>query len=532
MRRVCSEIGRIGLLAVLGIALWAWPAAAENGKTIDVPPETEPGQAEEGTEKTAEEILSDIQKEDRITKQRNAFLSETYTKSGIALYQQLNYDAAKNEFDKALEFDPNNITAKENLRKTETILGLRDARFNRILDRIVEERQVERGLAYHETKVAFAGARELMENQQYVEAIERFERVRELVKWISPYFSKDELEPYASQTEDFIVTAQKAEQARQEEARRRQREKADEVARMRASKHQQREEMRIEILLRQGRDLLAEARYAEAQSLGEQVLALDPRNKEALALRDIAFEAGLADSSDEAAKTTDEETRRTWLEVAIAQIPHSELMVYPGNWAEIIKREVQSIGATEETEPPWMQGLRNTLEDRVTFDFVETPLRDVVAFLQQITDANIVLDEDAVADLANPEVTLKVTDMKLSLALDWVLGGVDLKYALQGESIYISTEENVGGSALLKLYDVTDVTLEVKDFPGNLQMLRDRVGTSVGSSGGGAATDVGADWEDWGEDGDASESTFTPDRLIEFIKRTIAPGTWDDVMTE
>lgn len=526
MRRVCSEIGRIGLFVVLGIALWACPAAAENGKTID----TSPGLDQDETEKTAEEILKERREKDRIIRQLNAFQSETYTKSGIVLYEQLNYDEAKNEFDKALEYDPNNITAKEYLRKTETIRGLRDARFSGILSRIVEERQVERELAYHETKVAFAGARELMEDHQYVEAIERFERVRELVKWISPYFSKDELEPYASQTEAFITAAKKAEKTRQEAERLRQRKQATEVARMRAEKHEQREEMRVEILLRQGRDLLAEARYAEAQSLGERVLALDPLNKEALALRDIAFEAGLADGSEETAKTSVEETRLTWWDVRKAQIPHSDLMVYPDNWAEIIKRELQSIGATEEDEPPWMDGLRRTLQDRVTFDFVETPLRDVVAFLQQITGANIVLDEDAIADLANPEVTLKVSDMKLSQALEWVLGGVDLKYALQGESIYISTEQNVGGASVLKLYDVTDVTLEVKDFPGNLQMLRDRVGTSVGSGGGRASGDVGADWQDWDEGGDTSESTFTPDRLIRFIMKTIAPGTWEEVV--
>ncbi|NQT19689.1 MAG: hypothetical protein HQ592_08285, partial [Planctomycetes bacterium] len=214
-----------------------------------------------------------------------------------------------------------------------------------------------------------------------------------------------------------------------------------------------------------------------------------------------------------------------------AQIPHSRLMVYPDNWAEIIKRTIDPIGTAEEEDPAWMEELRGTLEERVTFDFVETPLRDVVAFLQQITGANIVLDEEAVAELANPDVTLKVAEMKLSLALDWVLEGVDLKYALQGESIYISTEQKVGGKPQLKLYDVTDVTLEVKDFPGNLLKLRDRVGTSLGGGTGGS-TEVGADWDDWNGGEDTGESTFTPERLIEFIKRTIAPGTWDDAGME
>ncbi len=179
-----------------------------------------------------------------------------------------------------------------------------------------------------------------------------------------------------------------------------------------------------------------------------------------------------------------------------------------------------------------MDKLKGKLEQKVSFDFAETPLRDVVTFLQEVTNATIFLDEKAMADLDDPLVTLKVNEMKLSQALDWILVSVDLKYALKDEAIFISTEEEVGGDAILKLYDVTDVILEIRDFPGNLAMLRDRVGTSSSTGGGGAGVDLGdQDWgPGWGEgDGGSKGGTFTADSLIKFIKDTIAPGTWQDV---
>lgn len=116
--------------------------------------------------------------------------------------------------------------------------------------------------------------------------------------------------------------------------------------------------------------------------------------------------------------------------------------------------------------PPWLSDIRKTLALKISFDFIETPLRDVVHFLQSITNATIILDPKAVKELANPEVTLKVTDMKLGLALDWILSMVDLGYAYADGAIYISSEQRVSKKASLKLHHVTNVSVEVRDGPG------------------------------------------------------------------
>ncbi|HUU95490.1 MAG TPA: von Willebrand factor type A domain-containing protein, partial [Phycisphaerae bacterium] len=72
--------------------------------------------------------------------------------------------------------------------------------------------------------------------------------------------------------------------------------------------------------------------------------------------------------------------------------------------------------------------LQQKLQQKISFDFVETPVQDVVTFLKQVSNTDIVLDGKAIAALPNSEVTLKVTDMSLAQALDWITRMVGLEY--------------------------------------------------------------------------------------------------------
>ncbi|MDA1138897.1 MAG: hypothetical protein O3B01_09970 [Planctomycetota bacterium] len=94
-----------------------------------------------------------------------------------------------------------------------------------------------------------------------------------------------------------------------------------------------------------------------------------------------------------------------------------------------------------EPEPEWKEQIRRQMDKRISFDFVDTPLPDVVAFLSNLTNTNMVLDP-AFGDDRIP-VTLKVTDMKIYSAIDWILRIVNLSYAIADEAIFISTPERL-----------------------------------------------------------------------------------------
>ena len=78
---------------------------------------------------------------------------------------------------------------------------------------------------------------------------------------------------------------------------------------------------------------------------------------------------------------------------------------------------------------------------------------------------NIVLDPEVLADDPGA-ITMTVADMQLRNVLDFVMIQTGLRYSMQDEAIYVSTEEGLRGDVLMKIYDISDLTLPLTSFPG------------------------------------------------------------------
>ena len=103
----------------------------------------------------------------------------------------------------------------------------------------------------------------------------------------------------------------------------------------------------------------------------------------------------------------------------------------------------------------WRDQIMKQMQKRISFDFVDTPLPDVVAFLKNLTGINMILDTAAVSGADTP-ITLKETDMRLDAAMDWILRLVDLKYAIREEAIFISTHDRISLKSATLAYDLRD----------------------------------------------------------------------------
>jgi hypothetical protein len=162
----------------------------------------------------------------------------------------------------------------------------------------------------------------------------------------------------------------------------------------------------------------------------------------------------------------------------------------------------------------WKQEIYQSLQRRVSFEFVDTPLSEAVRFLQTVSGANIILDPQALEG-NDPAITLKIENMNLDNALKWITQLAGLTYGLQDGVIFISTPDRLKGDIIMKIYDVSDLTLAITDFPGPDFAL------SVGGV------------EDVGGEGfilmqpDAEEGTMSAEDIVEMIRNMI-PG-WDDV---
>ena len=82
---------------------------------------------------------------------------------------------------------------------------------------------------------------------------------------------------------------------------------------------------------------------------------------------------------------------------------------------------------------------------RIRFDFVETPLQDVLAFISSLSEVTIVLDREAVRETA-PTVTLRVADMRLDHAFRWVCRHAGLAYTLRDEALFVSRPERLAAA--------------------------------------------------------------------------------------
>ncbi len=153
------------------------------------------------------------------------------------------------------------------------------------------------------------------------------------------------------------------------------------------------------------------------------------------------------------------------------------------------------------------------LTQKVTVDFKEASIDSVADFLRQITGANIVV-APAVSALGST-ITLKASDMSLGNVLTWVktLAGIHIGF-IHG-AIFLSDKE-IAGDTVTRLYDVSDLVLVIKDFPGPELALN----APSGMAGGGAKLLVPKE--------EPSSTSPTTDELVEMIKKVVRPGEWKD----
>ncbi|MBA2481063.1 MAG: hypothetical protein H0V44_10390 [Planctomycetes bacterium] len=107
--------------------------------------------------------------------------------------------------------------------------------------------------------------------------------------------------------------------------------------------------------------------------------------------------------------------------------------------------------------------LANSMSEKITVEFVETPILEVVDFLRKVSSCNFVCDPTVAA--SNAVITLKADKMELRNVLTWVTKMSGLHSGYVNEAIYLS-EKPIVGETRTTLYDVSDLVMPIKDFPG------------------------------------------------------------------
>lgn len=153
---------------------------------------------------------------------------------------------------------------------------------------------------------------------------------------------------------------------------------------------------------------------------------------------------------------------------------------------------------------------------KVSLDFRETPLQDVIDFIREMTQINFVIDQKVYEEIEPDKltVTIKVDDLELRAALKLMLQMRGLTAVFRDGVLLIVTKKSQEENVFMRIYDVRDLLQPVRDFPGPEIALK---------SGDEDESTVGASVFDVGE----SNPGITTDFIVDTIKRSTGGSTWD-----
>ncbi len=159
------------------------------------------------------------------------------------------------------------------------------------------------------------------------------------------------------------------------------------------------------------------------------------------------------------------------------------------------------------------EALRSLERIRVSVDFDGTPLAAAVAHIAAVADANIILGPALVAEggLDARKVTLRLKKVTARQALEFVAQGQSLGIGFVSGVLTVTTPKEARGKPVLRLHALGDLLMPLTDFPAPDLVLRP----------------AGAEKAE--EPETARKSAFGDvDDVIDLVKRTVAPGTWEE----
>jgi type II secretory pathway component GspD/PulD (secretin)/tetratricopeptide (TPR) repeat protein len=467
-----------------------------------------------------------VVKDQAVGQQERAALSQQYYRLALEHYQGLEFDKAEDNVRKALDAKPDFPEAKDLADRIAVARGQgrpgdQGGQYRDLINQVVvrvQQSQVEIDAHLDKAARLLAEAEELaspkapevpadvdssLKRLDQAEATLR--RVLEMIKWFPYQADLEARQKQAEQLIEKVKLVRRDEEVRvDEERRRRAREETTRQEQVRKEELSRRLDTLFDLAQRE----FEKEHYQECIELCDKVTYLNPNLTAAFELQRIARRANHAKDESWNREVYVEEWKRTFEKIDRKAVLQGRIVEFSDRdaWDRIKKRERKGITQLDEPLSPEEEKILASLQQiKVTLEFQEQPLREVVEFLRQFTNLNFVFEADV--DQA-AVVTLKVQNLPLQSALNLILGGRELAYSLEDGVIKIVPKAKLLAKIKLELYDVQDLTAQIRDFPGpNISLIPD----------GGAAIQAE----------EAGKEIIPSQALIDLIKANIAKETWD-----
>ncbi|MHC4778812.1 MAG: hypothetical protein ACYTFG_09580 [Planctomycetota bacterium] len=349
----------------------------------------------------------------------------------------------------------------------------------------------------------------------YDEALKEFERVLEIIRW-APYHV--DLSGYRERVEAYIHRCNKLKGLEQMRRTRAIQEKATNIALVEERQRRRRDMQKVELLFKEAVLLFEQRQYIKAERLARQVLDQNPRHKLARRLIDDCIEARHMLAEKRFVRQKVEEWRKLLASFDELKVPYSQTARWPSlnQWKRICNRKIPGMGGFDGEADPDVRHIQSTLQNEtISLDFKDSSLNDVVEFIRNTKNINIVVDPEVLSNFESEgrTVNLQVEELNLGDALNILMRFNSLTYTFRNKVLFITTPEGAHGDALMRLHDVRDLTRKLEHFKGPDLELKS-------GDGGGAAPPM------FEEDGGEQEVIQVSD-LVDMIRESVAPDTWD-----
>ncbi len=453
-------------------------------------------------------------------------VAERYYRAGLELYKQLRYAEAARDLRIATHLNREHDKAKKLLYEVLYLIGERKGEIHDVARQLVQQRTVKIRQTQAEMERVYVEGRRLFEDKQFEEAIERFERVLEIIRWC-PYFV--DTKGYEDAAKFWIGLGRIEAEAKEAFTRYRREKISQEQKEFEIASDVRYVKAKITTMLEKAKEAIRLEKYKRAEDILAKILNIDPYHDEAIKLSAYATKYRHLKTSLRSVQDKVEELKKALENVDIAGIPYMDLLRYPtaDEWEVISQREIPILKMIKREESPAVIHINSKLDNqKVTINFQDTPFEEAINFLRDITGLNFVISNDARDAVSDRSVNLRLRDIRLKNALALILAVEEsLRWSIKHDVIYISTEEAEPPELYLEFYNVSEIIQKVPDFKAPEIALSEgdkpwRQGGAGGGGGGmGGIIDLGDD-----DDEATVGAGIDWEKLEELINRIIGEG--------
>ena len=226
----------------------------------------------------------------------------------------------------------------------------------------------------------------------------------------------------------------------------------------------------ISQLIQNAYTAIQEERYDDAAKIADLILTMDSANKDALYIKGKVNDIKHKHTTENLKSIHVQEKFKSHENLKEASVPYQETLRFPKKeqWEDISKRTLPELDKVIEEnkikteqlrlipnppEGPFPKVIEDALNTIISFEFLDTPLRDIVIFVREKSNINMIIDSEA----GNVPVTLKLKDVPLRTALKYILPK-GYEYVIEGDIIHFYKQKME-----MRVYDVRDILINLDD---------------------------------------------------------------------